>query len=240
MSLTGFVKELDRANLLESTRYRLQQRRVIEAFRAAPTRPAVHAGGAYPGEPDALRDFLRAQYTRDGGPGRLPGPVTRPARRGLVAPHIDLHRGGHSYAWGYGALAESEPADLYVLLGTCHMPMRRPFAATRLPYDTPFGPVTADREILDRLQVRSPFGIFEDELSHRREHALEFQAVYLRHLGHSGEGAPAQVLSILCVPPGRAPDGGTPRDDPATEEFLQALQVTLAGGRPAGLLHRRG
>ena len=225
--LAGFVKELDRANLLESTRYRLQQRRVAEAFRAAPTRLAVHAGGAYPGEPDVLRGFLRAQYTRDGGPGRLPGPVTHKARRGLVAPHIDLHRGGHSYAWGYGQLAESEPADLYVLLGTCHMPMRRPFAATRLPYDTPFGPVTADREILDRLQLRAPFGIFEDELSHRREHALEFQAVYLRHLGHSGVGAPAEVLSILCVPPGRVPDGGTPRDDPATEDFLQALQATL-------------
>jgi AmmeMemoRadiSam system protein B len=145
-----------------------------------------------------------------------------------VAPHIDLHRGGHSYAWGYGALAESEPADLYVLLGTCHMPMRRPFAATSLAYDTPFGPVTADREVLERLQKLAPFDIFEDELSHRREHALEFQAVYLRYLNHSGEGAPGQVVSILCVPPGSVPDGGTPRDDAATEEFLQALAAVLA------------
>lgn len=225
--LAEFVKELDRANLLESTRYQLQRKRTAEAFRAAPTRPAVHAGGAYPGQPDQLRRFLTDQYTRTGGPGSAPGPVTNPPRRGLVAPHIDLHRGGHSYAWGYRELAESEPADLYVLLGTSHMPMRRPFAATRLPYDTPFGPVSADRAILDRLQTRAPFGIFEDELSHRREHALEFQAVYLRHLGHSGDGAPAEVVSILCVPPSRVPDGGSPRDDPATEEFLQALQTTL-------------
>ncbi|MGE3268911.1 MAG: AmmeMemoRadiSam system protein B, partial [Chloroflexota bacterium] len=222
-----FVGQLDRANLLESTRYRQQQRRAAEAFRLAATRPAVHAGGAYPGDPSALRTYLDKRYTMEGGPGGRPGPVQHPPRRGLVAPHIDLHRGGHSYAWGYRALAEAEPADLYVLLGTCHMPMRRPFAATRLPYDTPFGPVTADRAILDRLQARAPFDIFADELSHRREHALEFQAVYLRYLGHSGEGAPAEVVSFLCVPPSRLPDGGTPRGDAATEEFLQALQEIL-------------
>jgi MEMO1 family protein len=225
--LRWFVEELDRANLLESTRYRLQEQRAATAFRAGAARPAVHAGGAYPGQPGALREFLTSQYTRAGGPGGLPGPVSRPSLRGLVAPHIDLHRGGHSYAWGYRALAESEPADLYVLLGTSHLPMRRPFAATRLPYDTPLGPVTADRAILDRLQALVSFDIFEDELAHRREHALEFQAVYLRHLGHSGHGAPAQVVSILCVPPAQVRESSTPRDDPATEEFLRALQSLL-------------
>lgn len=225
--LAGFVGQLDRANLLDSPRYGLQQRRAADLFRAGPTRPAVHAGGAYPGDPATLRAYLDARYTMPGGPGALPGPVSHPPRRGLVAPHIDLHRGGHSYAWGYRALAESEPADLYVLLGTCHQPMRRPFTATRLPYDTPFGPVTADTAVLDRIQQRAPFDIFGDELAHRREHSLEFQALYLRYLGHSGAGTPAEVVSILCVPPGRVPDGGTPRDDAATEEFLQALQETL-------------
>jgi predicted class III extradiol MEMO1 family dioxygenase len=206
----------------------------------------VHAGAAYPGEPAALRRFLDERFTMEGGPGTMPGQVTQPSRRGLIAPHIDLHRGGHSYAWGYRALAESEPADLYVLLGTCHQPMRRPFAATGLPYDTPFGPVTADPDFLERLRKRAPYDIFEDELSHRREHALEFQAVYLRYLGHTGEtgpsgagsqsdpssepsaGGPAQVVSILCVPPGRLPDGGTPRDDTATEETIQAIAATVA------------
>ncbi|MCC7372644.1 MAG: AmmeMemoRadiSam system protein B [Chloroflexi bacterium] len=225
--LTAFVDRLDQALLLESTRYQLHHRRIAEAFRRGPTRPAVHAGGAYPGHPDDLRDFLGRQYVREGGPGGHPGPVTKGPRRGLLVPHIDLHRGGHSYAWAYRELAESVPADLYVLLGTCHMPMRRPFAATRLPYDTPFGPVTADRAALDRLAAIAPFDIYEDELSHRREHALEFQAVYLKYLEHTGAGAPAEVVSILCVPPSKLPDGGVPGDDPATDEFLQALQGVL-------------
>ena len=226
--LEAFVEQLDRANLLESARFRERQRRIAEAFRRSATRPAVHAGGAYPGEPAALRAFLDASYTLPGGPGCPPGPVTHPSRRALIAPHIDLHRGRHSYAWGYRALAESVPADLYVLLGTCHLPMRRPFAATTLAYDTPFGPVTGDPEFLEQLQRRAPFDIFEDELSHRREHALEFQAVYLRHLGHSGEDGPASVVSILCVPPGSVGDGDTPRDDPATEQFIQALAAAVA------------
>lgn len=226
--LTTFVEQLERANLLDSPRFREAQVRVVARFRAGPTRPAVHAGGAYPGEPAALRDFLESRYLAPGGPGAVPGPVTRPSRRGLIAPHIDLHRGGHSYAWGYGALAESEPAELYVLLGTCHMPMRQAFAATKLPYDTPFGPVRADQGFLHRLQQRAPFDIYADELSHRREHALELQAVYLRHLGHTSADGPASVVSILCVPPGRLPSGGTPRDDPQTEAFIQALTATVA------------
>lgn len=226
--IAGFVDQLDRANLLDSPRYHAGQRRIAEQFRARASRPAVHAGGSYPGEPAALRRFLEGWYTAEGGPGAAPGPVCRPSPRGLIAPHIDLHRGGHSYAWGYRALAESEPADVYVLLGTCHQPMRRPFAATALPYDTPFGPVAADADFLDRLQRRAPFDLFEDELSHRREHALEFQTVYLRHLGHSGADGPASVVSILCVPPGRVRHGGTPRDDAATEEMIQALAETVA------------
>jgi AmmeMemoRadiSam system protein B len=226
--LAAFVEELDRANLLDSPRYHQRQQRMVDEFRRSPSRPAVHAGGAYPSDPTTLREFLESRYTTAGGPGARPGPVASPSRRALIAPHIDLHRGGHSYAWGYRALAESEPAELYVLLGTCHLPMRRPFAATSLAYDTPIGPVTADREFLDRLQRRAPFDIYEDELSHRREHALEFQAVYLRHLGHSGDGGPASVVSILCVPPASVHDGCTPRDDPATEELIQALGESVS------------
>jgi len=65
-------------------------------------------------------------------------------------------------------------------------------------------------------------------LNHQREHALEFQALYLRYLEHSGGAGSAPTLTLLCVPPGRLPNGGTPRDDPATEEFLTALKETLA------------
>jgi AmmeMemoRadiSam system protein B len=223
----GFVRELDEAGLLDSPRYRAQRQRIADAFRSRPTRAAVHAGGAYPGQPDALRTFLDGCYTARGGPGGRPGPAARPSRRALIAPHIDLHRGGHSYAWGYRALAESEPAKLYVLLGTSHQPMRQPFSVTGRPYDTPFGPVLTDPAFHERLARLAPFDVYDEELAHEREHALEFQALYLRYLEHSGGTGGAPVIPILSVPPHHLAEGDTPRADAATEEFLQALSALL-------------
>ena len=146
--LAAFVDQLDQAYLLDSPRYRgssAARRRRVPA-RSGRGRPSTRAAPT-PASRRRCATSWTSRYTVAGGPGRRPGPVSHPSRRALIAPHIDLHRGGHSYAWGYRALAESEPAELYVLLGTCHQPMRRPFAATALAYDTPFGPVTGDPDV---------------------------------------------------------------------------------------------
>jgi MEMO1 family protein len=223
-----FVRQLDGANLLDSERFRARLAESVAAFRAAPVRPAVHAGGAYPDDPLQLRRFLDSRYTAEGGPGGPPSAPRGPSLRGLVAPHIDLHRGGHSYAWGYREVAEREPADLYVVLGTCHLPMESPFAATAKPYDTPLGPVPTDREFVDRLARRLPFDLLAEEYAHRAEHSVEFQAVYLRYLSHaSGKSCPA-IVPLLCVPPHDLADGATPRESPPFAEALEALRQTIA------------
>ncbi|MDP8922687.1 MAG: AmmeMemoRadiSam system protein B [Chloroflexota bacterium] len=228
LEIAEFVRQLDEAYLLDSERYRERERQRAAWFRAQPTRPTAHAGGAYPAGPTELRAFLDARYMLPGGPGAAPGPRRQQCLRGLIAPHIDLHRGGHSYAWGYRELAECEPAELYVLLGTCHLPMERPFAATARPYDTPFGPVRADPDFLERLASRTPFDLFAGELSHRAEHSLEFQALYLRYIEHSGDEHSAAVVPILCVPPTAGRDGATPGEDPETADFIDALRQTIA------------
>ena len=55
----------------------------------------MHAGGAYPDGLQALPRFLADAYVHPDGPGGLPGPrdmgVEPP--RGVIAPHVDLHRG---------------------------------------------------------------------------------------------------------------------------------------------------
>lgn len=227
--VADFVRQLDQANLLHSDRYRARLRESVERFRRSPTRAAAHAGGAYPADAAQLRRFLDARWTARGGPGGPPAPPSGASLRGLIAPHIDLHRGGHSYAWGYRALAEREPAELYVLLGTCHTPMETPFAATAKAYETPFGPVAADRALLHRLAGRAPFDLYAEEYAHRSEHALEFQALYLRYVRHAGDAPDrATVVPILCIPPSGLPDGATPRDAPRVHEFLVALRETLA------------
>ncbi len=224
----SFLVRVDEGGYLEGPRamYRFEQRRA--AFLALPSRPAVHAGGAYAGTPRDLLRQLNAGYTDHDGPGALPRSVHADTPRALIAPHVDLHRGAPTYSWAYTALAEAEPADLYVILGTCHTPVDGHFAATRKAYDTPLGPAPADDDFLDRLQSAWGHDLFAGEFSHSGEHSIEFQAVYLRSLGFAGEDA-APIVPILCDSlHSMVPYNRTPREVELVAGFVSALQRTVA------------
>jgi AmmeMemoRadiSam system protein B len=232
--LTSFLERLDEAGFLEGPRatHRFEERRA--AFMAQPLRPAVHAGGAYAGTPSALGDMLAAGYRHAAGPGTLPATRTPDAKplRAAIAPHVDLHRGAPTYSWAYKALAEAQPADLYVVLGTCHTPVRGHFAGTRKSYDTPLGPVPTDIAFLERLGAEWGHDMFAGEFSHAGEHSIEFQAVYLRSLGLAGEGA-APIVPILCDSlHSMVPHGKSPRSTDLVSSFVSALrQVVASDGR---------
>jgi MEMO1 family protein len=232
--LLSFLQRLDEAGFLEGPRaaHRFEQRR--SAFLALPVRQAVHAGGAYAGTPSGLADQLARGYTDRGGPGALPairGAEAQPLRA-IIAPHVDLHRGAPTYSWAYKALAESAPAELYVVLGTCHTPVEGHFAATHKAYDTPLGPVPADVGFLEELQREWGRDLFAGEFSHSGEHSIEFQAVYLRSLGLAGEDA-APIVPILCDSlHSMVPYGRSPRDVDLVSSFILALsRVMQADGR---------
>jgi MEMO1 family protein len=229
--LKSFLVRLDEGGYLEGPRavYRLDERRA--AFLDLPTRPATHAGGAYAGTPQELRRQLEAGYLDPEGPGALAGPAQSPFLRAAIAPHVDLHRGAPTYSWAYRALAEAEPAELYVILGTCHTPVVGHFAATRKAYDTPLGPVPADDAFVDRLQTEWGRDLFAGEFSHSGEHSIEFQAVYLRSLGLAGEDA-APIVPILCDSlHSMVPYGSSPREVELVSSFVSALRRTLAEDR---------
>jgi AmmeMemoRadiSam system protein B len=148
----------------------------------------------------------------------------------VIAPHVDLHRGAPTYSWAYKALAEARPAELYLVLGTCHVPVQGSFAATSKAYDTPLGAVPSDVEFIERLgRLWGPDkNLFEGELAHAGEHSIEFQAVYLRSLGLAGERA-APMVPILCdslhslvLPP------FSPRDVALVADFVSALRQAIA------------
>ena len=237
--LRSFLARLDEAGFLEGARatYRLQQRRA--RFLEQPYRPAVHAGGAYADGPQELADMLAAGYLHADGPGSLPGErdPQAPPLRAAIAPHVDLHRGAPTYSWAYKALAEAQPAELYVVLGTCHTPVEGHFGATRKAYDTPLGPVPADQEFLARLGRTWGNDLFAGEFSHAGEHSIEFQAVYLRSLGLAGETA-APIVPILCDSlHSMVPFNASPRDVPLVSDFLEALrQVLVEDGRQITLI----
>jgi AmmeMemoRadiSam system protein B len=227
--LRSFLARLDEAGFLDGPRaeHRLERRRA--EFLAQPIRAAVHAGGAYPDGADELPRMLAAGYVDVAGPGVLPASRGKNAAplRAAIAPHVDLHRGAPTYSWAYKALAEAQPAELYVVLGTCHTPVQGHFAATRKAYDTPLGAVPADAEFLERLTDLSERDLLEGEFSHSTEHSIEFQAVYLRSLGLAGDGA-APIVPILCDSlHSMVPHGKLPGDVALVADFVDALRQAL-------------
>jgi hypothetical protein len=179
--LEQLMAGLDEHGFMETARFSERRAAIDGEFLASPTRPASHAGGAYAAEPDELRRTMDAFFAAPEGPGAFEWPAEGGGRvSGAIAPHIDFHRGGPAYAWGYRSLAEGSDADLFVVFGTCHAGMRDPFALTRKDYATPSArpPSTGSSSMRWRaapvrlLAPSSPTGA----------HWIEFQAVFLRYL----------------------------------------------------------
>ena len=140
---------------------------------------------------------------------------------GLVAPHIDFHRGGPAYAWAYRALAEAPAADCFVLLGTAHAGLDgHAFAATAKAFETPFGPLEIDREVLDAIARRAPPELFAAELAHRSEHSIEFQAVWLQYLRRRRGGGAPRIVPLLAS---FAHECLVRRKSPALEREVEAV-----------------
>jgi hypothetical protein len=227
------VRQLDDAYLLAGQRFQQYRRRQIEAYLGNPVRPAAHAGATYAAEPAALREQLAGFFTAAEGPGST-GPPAPPEDRllcGILSPHIDLPRGGPVYAWAYQTLLQRSDAEVLVIFGTAHHPMRQLFCVSRKDFDTPLGPVPTDRQFIDRLAEHltgsvagRQIDLFADELVHRGEHSIEFQAVFLQYLL---EGKRAfRIVPVLVGSFHEFLAAGTPPDEsPEVQAFAAAVRA---------------
>ncbi|MDB4937721.1 MAG: putative phosphomevalonate decarboxylase, partial [Labilithrix sp.] len=171
--------ELEDGLFVDGAPYRQARARIEREFADADVRPASHAGGAYHGEPAKLSEYIEKECF-----GRTNGGPSEGRLLGLIAPHIDPWRGARCYGEAYGVLGQALPddADTFVLFGTSHAPMREPFALCRKAFDTPLGRMEADKDSIDTIAAACDFDPYADQFNHKREHSLEFQAVFLRHL----------------------------------------------------------
>ncbi len=231
--ITGF---LDEALFLNSPAYdeharklRETRAREEEEFRKSPVRKARSAEHGYPSGAEALRAFLKGFFTDPRGPG-LPGETRAGICRGAVVPHIDLRRGGTTYARAYKALAESERPEFFVVLGVAHAGGRELFTLTEKDFETPLGTVHTDKEAVRALrETGGGDALFAEEFAHRDEHSVEFQAIFLRHLF----GEKVRVVPVLC---GSFHEffieGKDPMTDDRVKRFVEAL-ATVAEARRA-------
>ncbi len=173
----AMVNILDAEHFLMSSAFQKRRAAMDLAFNNAPTRPAAHAGTSYPDAPDELRALLdsflaeAAKATTDD--------VTEPIA--VVAPHIDFRVGGASYGPAYRALARST-ASTFVIFGVAHRASYDSFMICDKDFETPLGVLPADRELIEHFRAALPFGLTRNQIVHRCEHSIEFQAVFLRHI----------------------------------------------------------
>lgn len=199
-------------------------------------RPPSHAGGAYAADPADLQREVEGYFHARNGPRALGARAAGAQRtlRAIVSPHIDLHRGGPTYAWAYQRLVRQCPADVFVIFGTAHQPMRQWFGISRKDFATPLGVVRTDRGFAERLArhlASSAAGRLidplEDEPAHQREHSIEFQAVFLQYL--LGGKRPFQIVPILVssfyefIAAGCQPDAS-----PEIVAFIAAVKAAAA------------
>ena len=234
-SYRAMVSRLEEAHFLEGEDFNSWSASLKDAYLGDPVRPSFLAGKSYDADPAHLRTHIDGFFTGADGPG-MPANDTRAmakSLRGVVAPHIDFHRGGATFAWAYKSIAERADADLFVVLGTVHAPTKHIYNLTAKSFETPLGVLEANAEFVEELSERLEVNAFQDEFVHRGEHSIEFQAVFLQYL--FADVRPVRFVPILVGSFHRfVVEGRSPRGDAQVESFVAALREAMAAYRQTG------
>ena len=229
--LHQLVNDLDDMFILDSPRFRNHQRKIVDDYNAASTRPAELAGSSYPAEPAALRRKLKSYFTA-ASHLNAPPPVYAPDKlRGIIVPHIDFNRGGTTEALAYETLKQAE-FDLLITFGIAHQGVRYPYCAATKDFQTPLGTQRTDVAFIAELQSRVGERLTAEQWAHKSEHSVEFVAVFLQACS---EFKNTKFVPIIC--------GGffdelrestSPSENPNLKSFALALRELVEERRARG------
>ena len=225
--ITKIAEELDAHLMMDSEKFREFKRELEKEVGEQKTRPAAHAGSAYPTDADELKSQLMDYFQPPDGPGLPEEPAESDnSLVGAIAPHIDLRRGGSCFAHAYKEIVERSNAEIFVILGVKHTGENGMYTATYKDFETPLGTVKTDTEFIDLLRQHYSGNLLEDEFFHRNEHSIEFQAVFMQTL--FGETRRFQIVPIIC----NSFDplfisGSHPRDEPSVQSLIEGLMRAI-------------
>jgi AmmeMemoRadiSam system protein B len=193
--IESFVRRLDGACLLDSDAFRDRLARLKNDFMNRGTRDPVHAGKAYPSEPDELvRLIEEAERSLDDKQPGQADPFRGRSVTGIVAPHIDVQVAREAYVQAYRHL-RGRPCETVIVCGVNHLPQEGLYCLSEKDYLTPFGPIRTDRNFIAELRKRVPEGTIDgNDFGHRTEHSVEFQTLFLHHY----LGGSFSLVPILC------------------------------------------
>jgi len=170
--LKDLIRSLDENYMLLNKRFleRLSQER--KKLLASGVREPSHAGVAYPSDPQELMKFIENLLIKNPHPEGVTG---------ILVPHMDLRVAGKVYGKVYGSLIGKQ-YDLIVILGVSHYYHETPFSVLPLDLKTPIGVIKAPKEDLFEFKKAFEYDIFQDVLAYTREHSIDFQTIFVRHL----------------------------------------------------------
>ncbi len=161
---------LDRGGYLLSEEFlrRLEEKK--KRMLGAGVKEPFHAGSAYPEKPEDLRLFLEKNLQAE----------ERESPLGILVPHMDLRVAAPTYGKVYGRIARKP--ETILVMGVAHYIHETHLSVCPLDFKTPLGTLEVDREIVERMRNLFEHDILHDILSYEREHSIEFQTIFLKHL----------------------------------------------------------
>ena len=211
------AETLSTAGFLEDENFARMEAERRREFAEQTVREPAHAGGAYPGDPDELRQTLSGYMAEEAG--------ERAAAEGgdlfaIAAPHVSPEGGWQSYRAAYSRLKPEHRDRTFVILATSHWGEPGKFGMTRKRFRTPLGEAQTDQPMTDWLAAHGGAAIEMEDYCHSFEHTVELQLIFLQH----ALGPDVRILPILCGSfAGSFSEGGRPEDDGEVKRFMEAL-----------------
>jgi len=220
------VNLLDKNLFLDGPEFDKAEKKSVEDFKQLAIRPAALAGRSYSADMAGLQDQLDKHLLHSYQQSATKkGPLL-----GLIAPHIDYHRGGSSYGIAYNYMREHE-SDLYILIGTSHQYSRNLFHLTAKDFDSPLGVLPSDSDFIKKLaELYGDKRSFADEALHKNEHSLELQIPFLKHVKTKPTIVPILVGSFHHM----LHSGKQPAEFAEYDEFADSLASCLKQATAAG------
>jgi AmmeMemoRadiSam system protein B len=138
-------------------------------------RKAAVAGKFYPGTERALSEQIHELHTAE--TPKINGELAKKKIIGCVVPHAGYIYSGYEAVHFFDLISQTgEQYDTFVIVNPNHTGMGGPLALdTHNFWETPFGTVELDRELMEHLDIP------QSELAHQYEHSAEVMIPFLQH-----------------------------------------------------------
>ncbi len=115
--------------------------------------------------------------------------------RMIITPHPGLVFGGPTAGFSYGAVAKFEYQNIYLIAVSHLSSFNQIILGDFTGYETPFGVIQANQDIVDFFQYKSKNCVIENTLI-ENEHALEMQYPFIKKLWSNAKLIPIVISDI--------------------------------------------